>query len=68
VVESLGEQLIWGYQGAEESGAKGGGREEIEVHTKGWELGGLKWEAWEEGKCDTVIITNFKFRCCILRN
>ena len=51
MVKSLGEHLIWGYQGVEGPGANGDGGKEIEIHTTGWMLGGLKGEAWEEGEC-----------------
>ena len=51
-IKSLGEHLIWGYQGVEGPGAKGDGGEEIEVHTIGRILGGLKGEAWEESECE----------------
>lgn len=54
MVEGLGEHLIWGYQGIEGPGAERDGGEEIEVHTKGWRLGGLKGEAKEEGECNDV--------------
>jgi hypothetical protein len=52
VVKSLCKHLIWGYQGVEGPGANGDGGKEIEIHTTGWMLGGLKGEAWEEGECD----------------
>jgi hypothetical protein len=41
-----------GYQGVEGPGPKRDGGEEIEVHTIGWRLVGLKGEAWEEGECE----------------
>jgi hypothetical protein len=49
-VEDLGEHLPGSSQGVEGSGAKRDGGDEIEVHTIGWRLRGLKDELRVRGE------------------